>query len=343
MYCVKCGVELSDKEHKCPLCNTAVYDPESHTIKKPQQNGNVYKERATVRYIRNKYCNITGFCLFTLMFILAIINLSVNGKFSWSVIPLVSIAFLWFCMVFPVKYAKKLNPVIIVTACIGAANAFMLAIDALTVFKGWSLYVLFSSAFACFSVLIAFLSKLKLKHIISFITAAAALLVVSIDFKAGFSGWSIYTGGGLALAWSFTLLPFYINRKYNVIGAIVFNSILILAYLFFVLVANGYADRFLSLAVPLVVTIALPVIIIRLVYINSKCSAFGVLSLCFFFVALISLSVDKILNLNIYKDDILFHEWSIITASCCFAVAVLLFIVERNYKLREFLEKKLNV
>ena len=28
MYCVNCGVKLSDTEKKCPLCNTVVYHPE---------------------------------------------------------------------------------------------------------------------------------------------------------------------------------------------------------------------------------------------------------------------------------------------------------------------------
>ena len=28
MYCVKCGVKLSDSEKKCPLCNTVVYHPD---------------------------------------------------------------------------------------------------------------------------------------------------------------------------------------------------------------------------------------------------------------------------------------------------------------------------
>jgi len=28
MYCVNCGVKLSDTEKRCPLCQTAVYHPE---------------------------------------------------------------------------------------------------------------------------------------------------------------------------------------------------------------------------------------------------------------------------------------------------------------------------
>lgn len=32
MYCIKCGVELSDSEEKCPLCGTVVFHP---YIKRP--------------------------------------------------------------------------------------------------------------------------------------------------------------------------------------------------------------------------------------------------------------------------------------------------------------------
>ena len=28
MYCIQCGVQLSDTEKKCPLCGTVVFHPE---------------------------------------------------------------------------------------------------------------------------------------------------------------------------------------------------------------------------------------------------------------------------------------------------------------------------
>lgn len=342
-YCVKCGVLLGEKECKCPLCGTAVLNPDSQSLKCANSSDTSYKERATVRYNKNKYTSITGFCLFMIMLIVAVLNLSINGRINWAAIPLASIGFLWFIMVFPVKYSGKLNTIVIIDACIGGATAFLIILDALTSFNGWSLIVLYSSALVCFSITVSIISGLKVKHIISLIALTAAIYILALDMQLGFTGWSLYSAGGLALAWSFFLLPLYINRKYNVIAAIIFNSFLVLAYLFFSLGANGYADKFLTFALPLVVSLALPVAIIRTVWYKTRCSSFGILSMCFFFAALASLAVDRIFNLNVYNDAVFFHEWSIITAICCFAIAVILFIIEKNAKLREFFEKKLNV
>jgi hypothetical protein len=342
-YCVKCGVELSDKECRCPLCGTAVYDPESNCLKTQQKTETKNVEKATVRYVRNKYVNITGFCIMILMLILIVINLSTSGTLDWSLIPLTANVFLWFLMVFPVRYSGRLHPVIIIDIMVAAGTVFLMILDALTVFKGWSLITLYSAALACFGVTISILSELKVRHIISLIAAAAAVYVVVLDFHTGFSGWSLYCAGGILVSWSFCLLPLYINRKYNVIGAMFFNSLIVLAYLYFALRANGYADKFFTLALPLVATFCVPVMVVYILWKKFRFSVFGVVSSCFLFVSLAVLSVDRIFNVNIYRDNLMFHDWSLITASLCFAVSVFLFFIEKNYKLRDYLEKKLNI
>ena len=44
MYCIKCGVELSDSEEKCPLCGTVVFHP---YIKRP--DGEKKREKHRLR------------------------------------------------------------------------------------------------------------------------------------------------------------------------------------------------------------------------------------------------------------------------------------------------------
>jgi hypothetical protein len=342
-YCVKCGVELSDKECKCPLCGTAVYDPESNCLKTEQKTEKKKIEKATVRYVKNKYINITGFCIIILMLILTVINLSTSGALDWSLIPLTANVFLWFFMVFPVRYSDRLHPVIITDIMVAAAVVFLVILDALTVFKGWSLIVFYPAALACFAVTISILSKLKVRHIISLTAAAAAVCLVALDFHTGFSGWSLYCAGGMLVSWSFCLLPLYINRKYNVIGAMFFNSLIVLSYIYFAMRANGYADKFFTLALPLVATFSVPVMIIYIVWKKFRFSVFGVVSSCFLFVSLAVLSADRIFSINIYRDNLMFHDWSLITASLCFAVSVFLFFIEKNHKLKDYLEKKLNI
>ena len=342
-YCVKCGVELSNEESNCPLCSTIVYNPEN-TPKYEVKIKNLKKERATVRYVRNKFINITGFCIFSVMLILAIINLSVSGKFDWSVIPLCTLSLLWFLMVFPVKYSKRLHPVIIIEVCILASSAFLIILDALTIFDGWSLIVLYSCAFACFAVALPILNKvLKVKDVISFVALGASLYIILLDIHLGFTGWSFYVAGGIVLAWSFILFPLYIKRKYSIIGAMFFDSLLVLAYLFFALSAVGHLSKFISFALPLVNTVALPVMLTYLISKYCRFSVYGVLSLCFFFTSLAALSIDRIMNLNIYHHDLIFHQWSIITSACCLVIALFLYIIERNAKLKDYLDKKLNI
>ncbi|MDD4002605.1 MAG: DUF6320 domain-containing protein [Clostridia bacterium] len=342
-YCVKCGVELGSDEENCPLCSTPVYKPETmQNI--PNKKPNLERERASIRYIKNRYINISGFCILSVMIILSIINLSISGKIDWSGMALLSLALLWFLMVFPVKYCDKLHPVIISSVCAIVVSVFLLIIDSVSGFSGWSLIVLISTSFASFSVALPLLNKrLSAVSVISLTALGAALYILLLDLILGFGGWSVYAAGGIVLTWSFIFLPRYIKRKYTVFTAIATDSILILAYLFFVLSANGHMNKFLSFALPLVITASLPVMLIYSIYKIFKLSIYGILSLCFFFASLAALSIDLILNYNVYMHDLLFHEWSLITASCCMVIALLLFIIEKNSKFREFLNKKMKL
>lgn len=340
-YCVKCGVEL-EQEEKCPLCGTKIYNPDN--INPAENKHSKMFERASVRYLKNKYINITGFCIIICMIISFIIDISVSGNISWLKYVLSSSVFLWFCMVFPVKYSDKLHPIFIICLCLISAALYILYIDYLTIFDGWSLYIFFSVLLISFGLSFPMLvENMRAKNIISIIAAAAAVYIAVLDFKIGYAGWSIYVIGAMALIWAFSLLPFYIKRKYSVIGAIFFDSLLILAYLFFVLSANGHTDKFISFALPLTAALSLPVMFIYLIDKRFKYSAYGILSLCFLFAGLIAIPIDYILNFNIFNDNVLFHEASIIITACCLFISPLLFIIEKNSRLQEFLNKKFNL
>lgn len=342
-YCVKCGIEIDKKEDKCPLCQTPVYKPLLND-KPPQQKENLERERATVRYIKNRYINISGFCILSVMIILTIINLSINGKISWSFAPLLSLTLLWFMMVFPVKYSDKLNPVIITVVCVMVASAYLLLIDLIGGFLGWSVIVLISSACACFCTALPLLNKrLSVKSVISLTALCIALYLLLLDLILGFTGWSVYTAGGMALLWSFILLPRYIKRNYSTIMIMAFDSGLVLAYLFFVLSANGITERFISFALPLVITVSLPTMLTYIIYKTLKFSIYGTLSVCFFFASLAALAIDKIVNYNIFVLDVIFNQWALITAVCFLIIAIFLFVIEKSQRLREFLNKKLKL
>lgn len=345
MYCVRCGVELGEKEEFCPLCGAKVHDPDevdrllSACREEKQQPA---PERATIRYIKNRYIAIARFCIFMSMLVLFIVNLSVNGGLNWSLYPLSVLALLWFCMIFPVKYSHKFHPVILVSACVGAASLFLVAIDLLTGFLGWSLIALYSAAYACLAVSIPLLAKIRVKHIISILAAVTGLYLFALDLQIGFTGWSLYAAGGIALLWCFAMLPMYLKGSFSALLSLIADTLAVTLFLFVVLQANGAGAEFLSLALPIAMSVCLPAIITCALSKAAKFSPYGIISLSSFSVAAACLLINLFVNLNLGASP-LFNEWSVIAASCCAAIGALLLAIEKSKRFKEYLNKKLNV
>lgn len=107
-YCVKCGVELSEYNKECPLCETKSVCAEENEIKintdYPDYRISPRKETKRVRHI------FVGKILSVLFFdyaaIILILNIIINKKISWSVIPVISLALLWICVAYPF-YRKR--------------------------------------------------------------------------------------------------------------------------------------------------------------------------------------------------------------------------------------------
>lgn len=346
MYCVRCGVELAEKEGFCPLCGTKAYDPDEVAKLLSECEGKERQpapERATVRYIKNRYVAIVRFCIFMSMLILVIVNLSVNGGLNWSLYPLSVLALLWFCMIFPVKYSHRFHPVILVSACVGAASLFLIAIDLLTGFGRWSLIALYSAAYACLAVSLPLLAKkLNAKHIITILAACAGLYLFALDFEVGFKGWSLYAACGIVLLWCFAMLPLYLNKSYSALISFIVDTLAIALFLYLVLMVNGAEDKFFSLALPIALSACLPAILTCGVSKAARFSVYGILSLSSLSAAIASLLINLFINLNLEAQAFL-NQWSIITASCCLFVAAFLFATEKSKKIKEYLNKKLNI
>jgi hypothetical protein len=227
---------------------------------------------------------------------------------------------------------------------VGAVAVYLLLLEFIIGYSGWSVIVLISSALACFSVALPLLNKrLSVVSVISLIFLSAAAYLLLLDAILGFNGWSVYGAGGAALLWSIIFLPRYIKSKHKVIIAMAVDTALLLAYLFFAVNAAGFAGRFLPFVMPLTLAAAVPVMAIWLIYKTGRFSVYGILSFCFLSAALIALAVDLLINYNAGQSGFPINQWSYITAACCAFCAVLFFVVEKSTRLREFLNKKLNV
>ncbi len=108
-YCVKCGVELSSYSKSCPLCRTAVLksadDNDAENTDYPNYRKPSIEESKRVNRIF--VGRLLSMMFFNYAVILIIINLSVNKALTWSLIPVISIALVWFGVAFP--FFKKRN------------------------------------------------------------------------------------------------------------------------------------------------------------------------------------------------------------------------------------------
>jgi len=100
---VQCGVKLSDYHKKCPLCGTEVINPN-----KPETTSNTdypdyhvinENEAAPIkRYVAGIILSIQAFVY---SFVVLLIDWITGKGINWSLIPALSLSFLWFTIAYP--------------------------------------------------------------------------------------------------------------------------------------------------------------------------------------------------------------------------------------------------
>lgn len=133
MYCIKCGVELSDSEEKCPLCGTVVFHPDVKRVDGEKPYPAERKRRETAN---------TSAVLFvlTMLFVIPLdmcllCDFKVNDRIVWSGYASGAIVLFYIVVVLPMWF-KRATPVIFVAADFAAAILYLLYID-LAVGGGW--------------------------------------------------------------------------------------------------------------------------------------------------------------------------------------------------------------
>ena len=97
MFCVKCGVELSESENKCPLCNTPVYYPEKERgeLKFPE-----FKNEREPLNARGLSFVVSFFAIIAAV-ICFICNITVNDELSWSIYAISALGLAYVIFVLP--------------------------------------------------------------------------------------------------------------------------------------------------------------------------------------------------------------------------------------------------
>lgn len=106
-YCVNCGVELDKSLKKCPLCSTAVINPNDIDEDIPVTTYPVEEISKVVRQMK-KLVGIFITVIFSVILILCpLCNYIISDRITWSKYVILSVMFLWCCVVPPIIIEKK--------------------------------------------------------------------------------------------------------------------------------------------------------------------------------------------------------------------------------------------
>lgn len=129
MYCVNCGVKLSDTEKRCPLCQTAVYHPDI-----PRQDAEpLYPEElgpalqltswAMQFIVTTAYLLAMSVCL--------VCDLQMGGGLTWSGYVIGGLLLSYVVIILPLWFQSP-NPVIFLPCDFAAAGLYLLYINLAT-------------------------------------------------------------------------------------------------------------------------------------------------------------------------------------------------------------------
>ena len=217
MYCIKCGVELSDSEAKCPLCGLKPYHPDlvradaespyPDTVAKPVRS----LKRVSMMLMVSWF---TAIVLFTLM----LVDFSLNHDMVWSKYVLISIMLFYVIFIFPMWFKKK-NDVIFISVDIAALTLFLALI---CMFTGGKWF---------------FTLALPIMIVVACISVPIVALVHYVK-----KGYLYITGAGfIALGIAMVLVEIFVNITFQVRSHLAWSYIpliiLVLTGLFFIVVA----------------------------------------------------------------------------------------------------------
>ena len=199
MYCINCGVKLAENEKSCPLCNTAVYHPET---KQPEGQSLYPKNIMPKVTSKSKVLNGAIIIMFLIPLIVCFLaDIQINGKLEWFgfVAGALGVGYIVFAL--PLWFEKR-NPVIFVPCGFFAAGLYLMYINFVT--NGdWFLTFAFpviGGICIIISAMVTLFYYLKKGRL--YITGGAFVLfggfmlliefLMKITFNIRFMGWSIY-------------------------------------------------------------------------------------------------------------------------------------------------------
>ncbi|MBQ8830168.1 MAG: hypothetical protein IJ017_01045 [Oscillospiraceae bacterium] len=199
MYCINCGVKLSDTEEKCPLCETVPGAPyERGAPARPLYPKNKLPEATLKRGALNGALII----LFMIPILVSFfVDLQANGNIEWFWYVAGALVLLYVIFILPLWFSKP-NPVVFVPCGFVAAALYLLLINILTDGKWFLSFALPVTVCVCLIttamvVLLKYVRKGKLYIVGGAMIAMGAVMLLmeelmTFAFDLSFTGWSVY-------------------------------------------------------------------------------------------------------------------------------------------------------
>ncbi len=114
-YCSKCGVEVDDEIHNCPLCHFPIPDLDvEHTIQIEKRFPDVKDIYAQIAFdFKRKAFYTLTFLLFGNAFGLMYSNYMIDGSLTWSLYTGITFFSIWVYMIFLFRYVHSISKSII--------------------------------------------------------------------------------------------------------------------------------------------------------------------------------------------------------------------------------------
>lgn len=204
-YCVNCGVELSDNEKQCPLCNVEVINPKTPWEEPAERPYSHHFETLMKRIDRRYFATLAGLLLVIPVVITLMYDIVSGDGISWSAYVVGAVALLFIFVVFPF-YFKKYNTVIFLSVDCAVIMLYLLFIERMNGghwFVGTGLPITAIASVGVIVLALLFKKKKRFSFLqkTAFIMIAAGIFVVCLEQVI-----SLNTRGVVGFGWSFYVL-----------------------------------------------------------------------------------------------------------------------------------------
>ncbi|MBE6958001.1 MAG: hypothetical protein E7447_02455 [Ruminococcaceae bacterium] len=207
MYCVNCGVKLSDTEKRCPLCQTAVYHPEL-----PRKEAEpLYPEGLGPEIQVNPLLMqfIVTACYLLAMAVCLVCDLQLGDGIVWAGYVIGGLLLSYVVIILPLWF-KNPNPVIFVPCDFVAAGLYLLYINLATGGKWFLSFAFPVAGFVGLVVTAVVVLRRYIRRGRLYVFGGAILamggfmplmeFLLTITFPIPFIGWYLYPLIALGLA-----------------------------------------------------------------------------------------------------------------------------------------------